>query len=156
MVSVNLCKQQHHVLEITGMAWGLVWLQIPSERAWEHGWIVSNGTACCIYGLLLTAEVPELHVHYLVHNTVHQNPNEGCLCMFHWDHALSLCLHFSVLYTKMTWAWLEHLDLTWLNLIYYFNMISSVAEGQFLPECLSESLVSISFILGASNSFHCD
>lgn len=27
-------------------------------------------TACCIYGLLLTVEVPELHRHYSVRNTV--------------------------------------------------------------------------------------
>lgn len=63
---------------------------------------------------------------------------------------------FSALYTKKSWVWLEHLDLTWLNVMYYFNTISSIPEDYFLPRCVSESVVSFSFNLGTSNSFHCD
>lgn len=43
---------------------------MPSEGAREYGWIVSNDTACFVCGLLLTAEVSELHEHSLAHNTV--------------------------------------------------------------------------------------
>lgn len=108
--------------------------------------------SCLLKKFLSCTCVTKFKISYLVY----QNLNNTCLCDTVCDteamHHLFVCI-FSVLYTKKTWVWLGLLAVTWLKVIHSFNTVLSISEGHFLPECLSEPIISICLI--CEPAIHC-